>query len=81
MSGHFFKAVVQAVLLFGAQTWVLTPRMERALSIFQHMIAQQLTGRQPMRWGGWDLVLPSAGGGNSGSGLQGEQDLHHEEAE
>ena len=29
--GNFYKAVAQAVLLFGAQTWVLTPRMERAL--------------------------------------------------
>ena len=26
--GHFYKAVLQAVLLFGAETWVLTPRMD-----------------------------------------------------
>ena len=26
---NFFKAVVQAVLLLGAETWVLTPRIER----------------------------------------------------
>ena len=26
-SGMFFKAVVQAVLLFGLETWVLTPHM------------------------------------------------------
>ena len=32
--GHFYKAVLQAVLLFGAETWVLTPWMERALDIF-----------------------------------------------
>ena len=32
--GTFFKAVTQAVLLFGEETCVLTPRMERALSIF-----------------------------------------------
>ena len=25
VSGNFFKAVVQAMLLFGAETWVLTP--------------------------------------------------------
>ena len=29
VSGTFFKAVVQQVLLFGAETWVLTPRIER----------------------------------------------------
>ena len=43
--GAFFKAVTQAVLLFGAETWVLTPRMERVLSSFQHRLARQLTGR------------------------------------
>ena len=36
---NFYKAVAQAVLLFGVETWVLSPRMERALDIFQHRIA------------------------------------------
>ena len=27
VSGHFFKSVTQAVLLFVEETWVLTPRM------------------------------------------------------
>ena len=27
VSGFFFKAVIQVVLLFGAETWVVTPRM------------------------------------------------------
>ena len=40
VSGHFSKAVTQAVLFFGAETWVLTPRMERALSIFFKKVAQ-----------------------------------------
>ena len=26
-SGFFFKAVAQAVLIFGSDTWVITPRM------------------------------------------------------
>ena len=26
--GHFSKAVVQAMFMFGAETWVLTPRMD-----------------------------------------------------
>ena len=34
VSGNLFKVVVQAVLLFRAETWVLTPRIERALKIF-----------------------------------------------
>ena len=52
ISGKFFKEVVQQVLLFGAETWVLTPRIERALDSFMHGDAQRITGRQPRR--GWD---------------------------
>ena len=52
VSGNFFKAVVQQVLLFGAETWVVTPRMERTLSSFMHGVARRITGRQPRR--GWD---------------------------
>ena len=52
MSVNCSKAVVQQVLLFGAETWVLTPRMERALNSFMHGAARQITGRQPRR--GWD---------------------------
>ena len=38
VSKLFFKAVIQAVLLFGAETWVLTPRVERYLSSLQHRV-------------------------------------------
>ena len=34
VSGIFYKAVAQAVLLFRVETWVLNPRMERALESF-----------------------------------------------
>ena len=39
VSGHFYKAVAHAVLLFGAETWVITPWMERSLDRFQHRVA------------------------------------------
>ena len=52
ISETFFKVVVQQVLLFGAETWVLTPRIERALDSFMHRAARRITGRQPRR--GWD---------------------------
>ena len=51
VSGHFYKAVSQAVLLFGAEMWVLTPRMERALDSFHHRVARWITGRQSRRRG------------------------------
>ena len=53
VSGHFYEAVSQAVFLFGAETCVLTPRMERAVDSFQHRVVRRLTGRNPRRWGGW----------------------------
>ena len=34
VSGFFFKAVVQSVLLFSAETWVVTPHMGRVLGGF-----------------------------------------------
>ena len=49
VSGLFFKAFLQAVLLLGAEKWVLSPCMEWALSSFQHRVAQRLAGRQPRR--------------------------------
>ena len=52
ISGNFFKAVVQQVLLFGAETWVVSPMMERALSAFLQGAARRLTGRQ--LWRGMD---------------------------
>ena len=52
VSGNFFKALVQQVLLFGAEMWVLTPRIERVLESFMHGAARRIKGRQPRR--GWD---------------------------
>ena len=42
----------QAVLLSGVETWMLAPRMERALDSFHRRVAQRLTGRHPRRQGG-----------------------------
>ena len=47
VSRNFYIAVTQQVLLFGAETWVLTKRMEAALDAFQGRVAWRLTGRMP----------------------------------
>ena len=41
-----FKVVVQAVLLFRSEMWVIYPRMGRVLGFFQHIVARQITGIQ-----------------------------------
>ena len=63
------QAVVQSVLMFWAEMWFLTTRMERALSRFQNKFAQQLIRMQKRRRGGWELGLFSDGSGNGGIGL------------
>ena len=69
ISGAFFKSVVQQVLLFGAETWVVTPRMERALSGFLHGAARRLTGRQARRGRNGMWHYPSLEGGMREAGL------------
>ena len=49
VSGTFFKAVVQAFLIFGAETWVMTPCIGQSLGGFHHRVAQQIRGSQP-KW-------------------------------
>ena len=44
-----FNAVVQVVLLFGSETWVLTPRMGRYLGNFQNRVARRITERKSKR--------------------------------
>ena len=47
--GLLFKAVIQALLLFGAETWVVTPHMGAALGGFQTQVARWLTVQLPHR--------------------------------
>ena len=49
VSHSFYTDVTQQVLLFGAESWVLTTHMESALDAFQGRVALRLTGRQPRR--------------------------------
>ena len=59
VSGIFFKAAVQAVLLFRFETSVMTPRMCRPLGGFQLRVSIPITGRHPWRLLGgiWEYPL------------------------
>ena len=72
---EFFKAVVQQVLLFGAETWVLTPIIERELELFMHGAARRITGRQTRRGSDGKWFYPSLEGGHEGIRIQGNQDV------
>ena len=67
--GNFFKAVVQQVLLFGAETWVVSPTMERALSAFIYEATRRITGRQPRRGRDGNWFYPSLMGSMKEAGF------------
>jgi hypothetical protein len=41
---HFYRVVVQAVLLYGSETWVITDRMWTALDSFHNRCARYISG-------------------------------------
>lgn len=45
VSGFFYKAIVQSVLLFGSETWVHSKPIVRSLEGFHQQIARRLTRR------------------------------------
>ena len=69
VSGKFFKALVQQVLLFGAETWVVSLMMERALSAFIHGAARWITVRQPRKGRDGKWYYPSLEGATKEAGL------------
>ena len=60
-----YLVIVQAILLFGAETWFLNPRIRRLMGGFHHRVAT----------GGQDLGIPPAGGGYACSRIGGDGDL------
>ena len=59
MAGRFYVEVVQAVLLFGSYTRVLTPRLEKSLEGFHHRPARRMAGMGPKhQWDGTWVYPP-----------------------
>ena len=59
--GRFYLAVVQAVILFGSEKWVMTPQTEKALKGLHHRAVRRMSGMvtKHQRDGTW--VYPSIG--------------------
>ena len=81
MTRIFYTAVTQQVLLFGAESWVLTKRMESALDAFQGRVARRLTGRLPRRGRDGKWVYPPPGRGSKGGRGREGQDIGPPETE
>ena len=59
--GRFYVAVVQAVILLGSETWILTPQLEKALKGFHQQAAWRMAGMYPNRQWDGTCVDPSIG--------------------
>jgi hypothetical protein len=57
---YFYQAIVQAVLLYGSETWVVTKDQLQKLNTFHHWCARFITGRfiHPGKDGIW--IYPSS---------------------
>ena len=48
-SGRIYLVVVQSVMLYGLETWVMKSCVGRVLGRFHHRVDQNMTGRKPQR--------------------------------
>ena len=69
VSRSFYTAVTQQVLLFGAESWVLTGKMESSLDAFQCRVTRRLTGRHPRLGNNGKWFYPSLSGALKEAGL------------
>jgi hypothetical protein len=53
--GYFYKAIIQAVLLYGSESWTLSEYTLRKIRSFHSRVARHLTGRhiRPLENGEW----------------------------
>ena len=62
MSQAFYTAVTQSILLFGEETWVLLPQMEKDLDSSKSSVARNITGRQPRQRKDESWIYPPLAG-------------------
>ena len=79
VSAISYRAVVQAILLYGSETWVLSATMERKVEGIHTGFLRQIMGKRvrQLRDGTWQT--PGAEGVREAAGTQSE-DLHRETA-
>ena len=68
--GRFYVAVMQAVLLFRSEVWVMTPQMEKPLEGFHHREVRRMAGMGPKRQPDEIWVYPPIGAALAIVGLE-----------
>ena len=61
VTGKLYKAVIQSVLLYGSETWTVTPAMLRTLEGLHHRVVRWITGAVAYRVNDEWIYLPIAG--------------------
>lgn len=69
ISGTFYVAVVQQILLSGSETWVVTPRIRKALEGFHHRVARRISRKMPRRRPDGSWYYPPLAGALRDAGL------------
>ena len=59
--GIFYVAVLNVLILFGSKTWVMTPRLDKALKGFHHRAVRRMAGMVPKRQQDVTWVYPPIG--------------------
>ena len=69
VSMFFFKAIVQLVLIFGADTWMFASRMGQVLGGVPMKVGAETDGKAPTSEAGREVRLHLSGGGKIGGGV------------
>ena len=69
LSGFFFKDVIQALLIFGAENWVVTSHIGKVLGGFQTEVERRMTGHLPWRTTDMTWIYTSAAATREAAGF------------
>ena len=70
ISGRFYVAFVQVILLFGLETWVVTLQIKCMLGGFHHRVAKKILGKIPQQWAYGSWAYPLLGGTRRADGIK-----------
>ena len=76
-SGVLYTAVVKAVLLYRSKMWVISLRIGKSAVRFLPLGDTAIDEADATSGRGWDVDIPSSGGGGGEGGNAGYQNLHH----